>query len=238
MSNVETCSWGTCTHPSYSKGLCKTHYQRQWRGSDMDAPMRGKRTPIANAGTTCAHPSCDRPRGNGGTLAYCSAHYSRSRLGLDMDAPIQDKRRGTIHERVARRLPADFTDECWEWPGGRNENDYGVLRRGGKDEPQIRVTNIVHELFIGPIPDEHRLVRHTCDNPPCVNPRHLVSGTDADNMRDKMLRGRGATKLTPDDVRAIRADPRFQREIAADYGITRAMVGYIKNRQQWAWVED
>jgi len=63
------------------------------------------------------------------------------------------------------------------------------------------------ELWVGPIPDGLQ-VRHTCDNPPCCNPAHLLLGTQADNARDMVKRRRsGVEKLTPDDVRAIRAAP-------------------------------
>ena len=57
-------------------------------------------------------------------------------------------------------------------------------------------------------------------------------------MTDKMLRGRAATKLTPNDVRSIRADPRGSTAVAHDYGISKTMVGFIRRRKQWAWVED
>lgn len=64
----------------------------------------------------------------------------------------------------------------------------------------------------GVLPD---VVRHTCDNPRCINLEHLVAGTQVDNMRDMRERGRsgdcrnfgsanGRTVLTPDEVLEIR----------------------------------
>lgn len=55
------------------------------------------------------------------------------------------------------------------------------------------------------------VVRHTCDNPRCINPDHLIGGTKADNNRDRVVRGRSAKvvpsrqALSPDQVAAIRA---------------------------------
>lgn len=203
----------------------------------MDAPIRQQRAAVKNTGTVCAHPGCERPRGNGGSLAYCSAHQARLRLGLDMDAPVVMKERGSLVDRVLRRLPAEFGDACVPWPGGRNEAGYGLIRSGGKSEPQVRVTRVVYEHFHGPVPDDSRVVMHTCDNPPCVNPWHLVAGTDGDNMTDKMLKGRAGKKLTPDAVRLIRADSRASRVVAAEHGISHTLVKHIRSRKVWAWVE-
>lgn len=45
--------------------------------------------------------------------------------------------------------------------------------------------------------------RHTCDNPPCVNPEHLVDGTHGDNIRDMMERGRGRGQFKPSGKGAL-----------------------------------
>lgn len=76
--------------------------------------------------------------------------------------------------------------DCVEWTGRRTATGYGRLVRGGKHLYAHRWT---YQQEHGPIP-AGMLVRHTCDNPPCVNPEHLVLGTQADNMRDMAERGR------------------------------------------------
>lgn len=92
------------------------------------------------------------------------------------------------------------------------------------------------------------VLRHSCDRRDCVNPRHLTPGTQAENIQDMVDRGRStkgqnqgeknaAAKLTVEQVKAIRSDERTQREIGADYGISRTMVRYIKQRKWWAHVD-
>jgi hypothetical protein len=83
-------------------------------------------------------------------------------------------------------------DACWPWCdrwGFRNgPYKYGRLSLpGGK---QILAHRLAYELAHGPIPPGH-VIRHRCDNPPCCNPAHLLSGTHGDNVRDMFSRGRG-----------------------------------------------
>lgn len=75
---------------------------------------------------------------------------------------------------------------CWEWTGYRNESGHGQIQVDGK---AIYVHRVVYETEVGPI-GKGLFVRHTCDNPPCVRPDHLVIGTQLDNIGDAVSRGR------------------------------------------------
>lgn len=88
---------------------------------------------------------------------------------------------------------------CWEWTGYRNLQGYGqALRRDektGKYRPH-QVHRLAYEHHFGAIPDGH-VVMHKCDNPACINPAHLTTGTQADNMRDMAVKGRARGPLLP-----------------------------------------
>jgi hypothetical protein len=93
--------------------------------------------------------------------------------------------------------------------------------------------------------NRHEVVRHTCDNPPCVNPRHLVGGTHLDNQRDMAERGRMKpprgrlhwnAKVDEDDVREIRrrvALGEKQRALAEEYGLTFGALWLIATGRAW-----
>lgn len=93
-----------------------------------------------------------------------------------------------------------------------------------------------------------KVVRHSCDNGQlgCVNPRHLLSGTQADNMHDKKRRGRaqrgeGASYsvLTEDSVRQIRrlcSAGVSQKKAGEQFGVTQGTVYFIVHRKTWAHV--
>ncbi|MCC7060751.1 MAG: HNH endonuclease [Burkholderiaceae bacterium] len=136
--------------------------------------------------------------------------------------------------------------DCLDWGGALDTAGYGNIRINGKG---ARAHRFAYELAHGPIPAGEGyhgiVVMHSCDNRRCCNPDHLSLGTHAENMADMAAKGRSAPKagrlngravLTPQDVAAIRADPRGTRSIAKSYPVSRAAVQRIKSGVAWASV--
>lgn len=123
-------------------------------------------------------------------------------------------------------------DECWPWRGPRfSDFGYGRLCFEGRDD---RTHRLAYQFCKGVIP-KGQVVRHTCDNPPCCNPRHLILGSQGDNCRDmherKRVKNRRPTnptwlrafnvqRFTPAERRHIRQEHAAglsMRKLAAQY---------------------
>ena len=92
----------------------------------------------------------------------------------------------TDEDRFFSKVDIKGDDECWEWKAATRAG-YGSFWYLGEQVPAHRFS---YEFFNGPIP-KGMLVRHlVCDNPLCVNPRHLALGTQVENMEDMKSKGR------------------------------------------------
>ena len=87
--------------------------------------------------------------------------------------------------------------------------------------------------------------RHTCHRPNCFEPTHIIAGTHADNVADKVRAGRSQkgvghykAVLTEDDVRAIRKSDLNLGELSRLYGISRGGILKIRRRESWKHVID
>jgi len=135
-------------------------------------------------------------------------------------------------------------DECWEYQGTYNRDGYGQTR--DTNHRTVRAHRVMYQEYYGPIPPG-MYVRHTCDNPSCCNPHHLLVGTQADNMRDAIARGRfksNAGECNPranlsqqlvDDIRKIYASGMWSYGLLAQlFDIPRSTVAHIIKRYTWA----
>lgn len=148
----------------------------------------------------------------------------------------------TLVERFEEKFIPEPMSGCWLWTAALFHDGYGQFYYKGKNS---RANRVSYDMNIGPVPPES-VVRHTCDNPPCVNPDHLRLGTVLDNNRDAVERGRhatgersGLTNLCGSDVIEIRRryeSGETQDSIAVLYGITQGSVGYIVRGKVWRHV--
>jgi hypothetical protein len=137
--------------------------------------------------------------------------------------------------------------KCKIFPGSKVKG-YGVVSRNGKLIKAHRLAYCEHngvslESIAGVV------IRHKCDTPACIEPTHLEPGTHADNVRDKVSRGRQprgesnrAAKLTEDAIREMRRRyvPRCPingtTALAKEFGCSQSAVSRAINGELWSHV--
>ena len=140
----------------------------------------------------------------------------------------------------AKQIKYRITEEgCWECISHHlDESGYAKIERNGK---ATKVHRYVFALKNNGITKGMHIL-HECDNPQCINPNHLFEGTNLDNIRDKIKKGRqaftkgeqnGQAKLTVEDVREILKDNRRHVEVAKDYPVSANHICTIRNRKSW-----
>jgi hypothetical protein len=129
---------------------------------------------------TCAVAHCER---HTKAQRLCGMHYQRLLKHGSTDFKPRSK---VASERLQEIGWTETPAGCWEWAGGRDRNGYGVLTIHSRNWLAHRAAWAVANAD----DPEGLVVRHHCDNPPCVNPDHLELGTQLDNVRDMMARGR------------------------------------------------
>lgn len=129
--------------------------------------------------------------------------------------------------------------DCQRWEGKtQSGRGYGYLYVNGVRWYAHRWTFLQHYGFLPPV------VRHTCDNEWCVEPTHLIAGTQADNLQDCFDRGRArraqgvdvsTAKLNPDSVQEIRSliGTTTISDLARAYGVDRKTIRKVRDGMTW-----
>lgn len=150
--------------------------------------------------------------------------------------------------QVAANFVACPTTGCWLWTGAHQDKGYGIHVEWTREKPRKRITYFAHrtvlEMKLGrPIKPGH-CACHTCDRPGCIRPEHLWEGTNSDNVRDKIAKGRGkgawgdrnaGAKLTWDKVTEIRAllPTMTNRQLAEKFGMEYQAMRAIRTGSYW-----
>lgn len=146
-------------------------------------------------------------------------------------------RHRSIEERFAEKYVINPETNCWEWTGAKVAGGYGML--GRYHGSGVLAHRFSYEMHFGPVP-EGQIVRHSCDNPACVNPSHLMLGTHAENMRDMVHKGRrigrgSGTSLSNEQLLRLKdmvEHGHTQREIATVLGVNRSTVQRVFARSE------
>jgi len=112
-------------------------------------------------------------------------------------------------EKVKKRK-----NSCWEWTGAKDGRGYGILSSDkGRSLSPLKAHRVSWKIHFGDVP-KGLVVCHLCDNPECVNPDHLVCGTQKANMVDASRKNRlnqnSLKNLVPGSAGAIGACKKTQ----------------------------
>ncbi|MGH8235418.1 MAG: HNH endonuclease [Steroidobacteraceae bacterium] len=155
-------------------------------------------------------------------------------------------KRKTIAESFDEQYIVDAATRCYVWQRARDKDGYGKFWLCGK---LVRANRYAYERAAGPLACGMQAC-HTCDNPPCVNPEHLFAGTNSDNVKDAIRKGRAAAPVFHGaehgmaildtaqvlSIRAKLAAGTRQCDVAREFSISEPLVYRIKKRIIWKHV--
>jgi hypothetical protein len=211
----EGCTILDCGRPVAALGMCWGHYRRQLDGSPVYVYLR------------------QRP--------------GAKRVSVVSFGPPRPSYRVRRIERIKLDLAENVTWEpntgCALWLGAfHNQSGYGLVGNGRDLWGRYAHRAVLYFAGVNLAPTNAMHVRHTCDQPACINPRHLVYGTALENMRDRDRKGRnGNVVVSRDTVRAIvlaLRDGDRPSDIAKRLGVPSNLVSRIKTGKSWRWFSD
>jgi len=159
------------------------------------------------------------------TCKYC---------GEDFNAKSFNQTLCSMKCRILSQIKVDEKTGCWNWIGSEKRG-YGRVSEGGKWYFAHRSS---YKTFKGDT--KGKFVCHTCDNPMCVNPEHLVLGNNKENMLDAFKKDRMKTKLKIEDIKRIHSllPILTTREIAKIYNVSYRTISSIRQGATWIFYDE
>lgn len=199
-----------------------------------------------------------------GYIEYMICHNSLNTQRCLDESKVQEKRKlveqmaGKVvaHRHGKRKKTPQQVEEwlwsrvdivksgCWEWIGPLSHDGYGAIVVNYNGKKLYRPHRLSWMICFGEIPHDLR-VCHTCDNPKCINPKHLWLGTMKQNTLDSVIKGRanrakgemtGKSKLSNSQViemRKMRDDGKTFEVIGNRFGVTKANARYVCSGRTW-----
>jgi hypothetical protein len=148
----------------------------------------------------------------------------------------------TVEQRFEQKFEVCKETGCWNWTACINKGGYGKVAHKFKNITSHRAS---YDIYNGPIPKSMHVL-HKCDNRKCVNPEHLFLGTNAENVADKMQKGRHnvipkkMTRKRLEDMYTLRAAGATQKEIGEILGVADRNINIWMNPDNPArpWLRD
>lgn len=222
--SIVTCLTEGCTFKPYHKGQCHKHYVRVGRPKPRPCSIDG----------------CEK---RAKCQELCDMHYTRLRRHNNPLTITNMDRTMTADERLRYIGWTETVAGCWEFNGPKRHG-YGQINMPWKrNEIASRAAYIT---WVGEIA-EGLFVCHECDNPACINPRHLFLGSHDVNMDDCRAKGRHTrgekvwcsvlTEAESASIRALYASGRYnQYELASKFGTSQTNISQIVRRRTWKHV--
>lgn len=143
-------------------------------------------------------------------------------------------------------MPTQLDTPCVISSWCKNKAGYGHSSNG-KRGPNVLHHRVVYcehnKITLAAI--KGVMVRHKCDNPPCINPAHLLLGSAQDNVDDMVSRNRiprgdkrPNAKLDEEKVRQIKLRSRESNaDLAAEFGVDPTLISRIQSGKRWSHVK-